>query len=73
MLGRRYTAEEALAAKVINEVCPVEDLKEKAIQAGHRLAGKDGLSRKVLSSIKHDLYLDTYTSLMQPIKFHSKL
>ena len=72
-LGKRYTAEEALSAKIVNEVCPVEELKVKAIAAGHRLAGKEGLDRKVLSSIKHDLYADTYKCLMEPIRFYSKL
>ena len=73
MLGKRYTAEEALNCKMVNEICPVEQLKEKAIAAGLRLAGKDGLDRKVLSSIKQDLYKDTYESMMGPVLFYSKL
>ena len=73
VLGKRYTAEEGLAAKIINEVCPMEELREKAIEAGCRLAGKEGLNRKVLASIKYDLYRDTYRSLMDPVQFYSPL
>ncbi len=73
MLGKRYTGEEALAARIINEVCSMESLKERAIAAGERLAGKDGLSRHVLSNIKRDLYRDTYKSLMEPVQMFSKL
>ncbi len=73
MLGKRYTAEEALSAKIVNEVCSMEELRERAIAAGNRLAGKDGLDRKVLSSLKYDFYRDTYRSLMDPIQFYSPL
>ena len=51
----------------MNEVCGVEDLKVRAIEAGHQLAGKEGLSRSVLSTIKHDLYIDTHKSLMKSV------
>ncbi len=73
VLGKRYTAEEALSSKVVQETCPMEQLKEKAIAAGLRLAGKDGLDRKVLSTIKKDLYHDAYKSLMEPLNFYSSL
>lgn len=73
VLGRRYTAEEALASKMVQEICPVEQLKETAIAAGLRLAGKEGLDRKVLSTIKQDLYRDAYKSLSGPISFYSNL
>ena len=73
MLGKRYTAEEALSCKMVNEICPVEQLKKKAIAAGLRLAGKDGLDRKVLSGIKKDLYRDAYKALLDPIYFYSSL
>lgn len=73
MLGKRYDAEEALSGKVVNEICPVEQLKEKAIAAGQRLAGEGGLDRKILSSIKHDLYKDTYRALMDSVQLYSTL
>lgn len=73
VLGKRYTSKDALSANIINEVCPIEQLRERAIEAGNRLAGKDGLKRTVLAAIKHDLYRDTYVSLMQPVQFHSNL
>lgn len=73
VLGRRYTAEEALEAKIISKVCPVEELRETAVKTGLQLAGKDGLNRGVLSAIKHDMYKDTYTALMEPVRFYSNL
>ena len=73
VLGKRYTCEEAFATGMINEVCRMESLKERAIAAGKRLAGKDGLNRNTLASIKRDLYRDTYKTLMEPILRFSKL
>ena len=73
MLGKRYTCEEALAAKIVDEICPVEELKEKAVAAGNRLAGEEGLNREILASIKRDLYRDAYKALMEPVRFHSSL
>ena len=73
VLGKRYNAEQALSRKVVNEICPIEKLKEKAIEAGQQLAGKDGLNRKVLTAIKFGLYKDTYHSLMDSIQLYSAL
>ena len=73
VLGKRYTAEEALSCKIVQEICPVEQLREKAIAAGLRRAGEDGLDRKVLSTIKKNLYSDAYGSLREPMKFYSHL
>ena len=73
VLGMRYTAEQALSAKIVQEVCPAEELKVKAIATGHRLAGKNGLDREVLSAIKRDLYSETHKGLVEPAQFHSKI
>ena len=51
----------------------MEQLKEKAIAAGLRLAGKDGLDRKVLSTIKKDLHIKAYISLSGPVLVYSNL
>ena len=73
MFSKRYTCEEALAAKIVDEACPVEELKEKAIAAGNRLAGEEGLDWEILTSIKRDIYRDAYKALMKPMHFYSSL
>ncbi len=73
VLGKRYTCEEALATGMINEVCSMEQLRDRAITAGKRLAGKDGLNPITLSGVKKDLYRDTYVTLMEPVRMFSKL
>ena len=57
----------------MQEVCPTEELKVKAIATGHRLAGKEGLNRKVLSAIKYDFYKDVYRTLLEPTRYYSQL
>ena len=72
VLGKRYTAPEAQAAGIINEVSSLEELKENAIAAANKLAG-DGLDRKTLSALKHDLHKGVYQALMEPARFYSQL
>ena len=73
VLGKRYTAEEAKAVGIVNDVSPLNQLESRAIAAGNRLAGEDGLDRKTLAAIKHDLYRDVYRILMDPVRFYSQL
>ena len=73
VLGRRYTGEEARAAGIVDEVCPLAQLKSVAMAAAVRLAGKDGLDRKTLSAIKHDLYRDVVRVLSEPTRTYSLL
>ena len=73
VLGKRYAAEEALSSTIVQEICPVEQLREKAMAAGLRLAGEDGLDRTSLSTIKKDLYRDTYLALKEPPIYYSTL
>ena len=73
VLGRRYTAEEAKESRIVEEVCPVSKLEERAVAAANKLAGKEGLNRGTLSAIKQDLYRDTLASLNEPMRFYSRL
>ena len=73
VLGRRYTAEEAKESKMVDEVCPMSQLEERALAAADRLAGKEGLDRTTLATIKHDLYRDTLATLNEPARFYSRL
>ncbi len=72
-MGRLYTAEEALSNRIVQEICPVEQLKDRAIATALRLAGKEGLDRKILFTIKKDIYHDTYRSLLGSFYYYSKL
>ena len=73
VLGRRYTAEEAKESKMVDEVCPMSQLEERALAAADRLAGKEGLDRTTLATIKRDLYRDTLAALNEPVRFYSRL
>ena len=70
VLGLRYTAEEAKEAGIVDEVCPMSKLEEIALSAAVRLAGKDGLDRRILSAIKRDLYRDMCTVLNESVQFY---
>ncbi len=72
VLGQRYTAPEAKAAGIIQELSSLEKLQETAIATANRLAG-DGLDRTTLSALKYDLYHDICQDLDAPIKFYSML
>ena len=71
-LGKRYTAEDAQEAGIVNEVSTLEKLEESAISAANRLAG-EGLDRQTLTAIKHDMYYDVYRLLTEPVRFYSQL
>ena len=73
VLGRRYTAEEAKESKMVDEVCPMSQLEERALAAANKLAGKEGLDRRTLAAIKSDLYRDTVAALNEPVRFYSRL
>lgn len=73
VLGRRYTAEEAKESKMVDEVCPMSQLEERALAAANKLAGKEGLDRRTLAAIKNDLYQDTVAALNEPVRFYSRL
>lgn len=73
VLGTKYTAEEALEARIINEVCPIDDLQHRAMAAGKRLSGKDGLDRTTLIALKRDLYRDACIALQGVPKYYSNL
>ena len=73
VLGKRYTGPEAEAAGIVHETCPLAELKDRAIAAASRLAGEEGLDRKTLSALKHDLYKDVVQVLSEPARFYSRL
>ncbi len=74
VLGQRYTAEQAKAAGIVQELSSPEKLMESAIAAAHRLAGSDPpLDRKTLSALKDDLHHDVCRALSEPARFYSHL
>ena len=73
VLGRRYTGVEAHTAGIVDEVCPPEQLREVALAAAGRLAGTEGLDRRTLTALKHDLYKDVIQALSDLPKFYSRI
>ena len=49
----------------------MSELEERALSAARRLAGEDGLDRRMLAMIKRDLYRDTCAALNEPVRFYS--
>ena len=62
--GRRYDANAALEAGIVDAVCDVERLTDVANGIVADLAGKD---RKTLGTIKSVMYADVVTALGEPI------
>ena len=60
LLGRRFTAEEALAAGIVDQVCDVEALLPKGLAMAEPLVTKE---RAIFSRLKTDLYGDLQQSL----------
>ena len=60
MTGRRYDADAALAAGIVDAVCPVEDLPEVAAGFVRDLAGKNPA---ILGTIKSTMYADAVAAL----------
>lgn len=74
ILARRFGGEEAEVAGIVHEVCPLSELSDRAVAAAGKLTSGEGLDRRTLSILKHDLYRDVYTALSHGIIYiHSKL
>jgi enoyl-CoA hydratase/carnithine racemase len=61
--GRRYTAEEALAAGIVDEIAPLDEVAPNAIARAAALAGKDAAT---LAAIKTTMYAGTLAALALP-------
>ena len=73
VLGKRYGGVEACTAGIVDAVCLPAELRDSAITTACRLAGSQGLDRRTLSTLKHDLYRDVVQSLSEPPRFYSLL
>ncbi|SEF50896.1 Enoyl-CoA hydratase/carnithine racemase [Thermomonospora echinospora] len=62
--GRRYTAEEALAAGIVAQAAPEEEVLPAAVARAAGLAGKDG---RVVARIRTDLYGPALAALRGPV------
>ena len=54
--GKRYTAEEALDAGIVQKICKDTELEKNAIQMAKSLVSKGGYDRQSLQQMKTDLY-----------------
>ena len=73
VLGKRYSGEDAQAAGIVDEVCPLAELRDTAIAAAGKLAGREGLDRRTLVALKRDLYRDVLRALTEPNRMYSLL
>ncbi len=73
-MGRRYTAREALEAKLIHYTSPGDQLMGKAVDIGRSLIKQD-YNPEALQQLKLDLYHREYESLKEitPKYYESKL
>jgi len=63
--GRRYAAPDALAAGIVDDMCPTEELVACAAARTKSWAGKDA---KVLAGIKRSLHASVLAKLDQPAR-----
>jgi enoyl-CoA hydratase/carnithine racemase len=63
VLGQRFSATEALAAGIIDEAVPVEDLLARAVELATSLGGDD---RGAVANLKRSLYANALATLGQP-------
>ena len=64
VLGRRYTAAEALNAGIVHEISAPVELMSKALSWITNNLPKYGYDRKHLQTIKEDIYNDEFQTLM---------
>ena len=69
ILAKRYGGVDAQAAGIVDEVCPLAELRDTAIAAAGKLAGREGLDRRTLVTLKRDLYRDAYCSLSAGVTY----
>lgn len=62
LTGRRYTADEAVAAGIVQAAVPEAEVVPTAVEVATERAGKD---RRALGTIKEQLYADTLAALRQ--------
>ncbi|MEU5879607.1 enoyl-CoA hydratase/isomerase family protein [Spirillospora sp. NPDC047279] len=62
--GRRYAAEQARAAGIVQEVAPEAEVLPKAVELAASLAPKNG---KAVGKIRRDMYRDTLAALHGPV------
>lgn len=70
VMGKRYTAEEAFKAKLVDQICDHSVLLETAIQIGRSVVGTNNWSRQIMSDIKQTLYSDVIEVKKQVNQWH---
>ena len=68
ILGKKYTAEEALKAGIVDKISSSDDLINTALTLAEENTshGKEEYDNDMLHSLKRDLYLDLYKKLNEP-------
>lgn len=68
IMGKRYTAEEALSAKLVDQICNNSELLNKAIEFGWTVVGMEKFDRQQMTDLKSDLYLNVVNDLKLSMK-----
>jgi len=63
VLGKRYTAKEALRCGIVHEICAPTDLMPTVFSWINNNLPKAGYDREHLQTMKEDLYKDTVVAL----------
>lgn len=66
LTGRRFTADDALAAGIVDQVAAEDEVVSVAVERAAALAGK---SRQTVSTIKNTMYADAVAALAEEISF----
>lgn len=66
LTGRRFSADEALAAGFVNAAVPEDEVLPAAIERAQALAGK---ARTTVATIKQRMYGDVAEALAEPVEF----
>jgi len=65
-MGKKYTAQEAIQAKLVDQICDNSILLETAIQTGRSVVGNNNWNRDVMSYLKQSLHSDVLDVNRQP-------
>ena len=59
-MGKKYTAEQALEAKLVDQICENSELLDTAITFGSTVVGSNNWDRKHMSDLKKDIYWNVF-------------
>ena len=71
-MGKRYTAEEAKCAGIINTICPGDQILERALKLAE-IGTQQNYDRTIMGQIKNDLYYSVVKTFTERTRNYAKL